>query len=211
MFRDIWGQAWEAMIYNRRRTAITMIGMAWGIATVVLLLAYGAGFSHAIEAIFAQWGTNIIGTFPGRTSEQAGGEKAGVQVRFTEDDVDRLQNAVPGIDHISPQVQKDVSVQNDLHTYTWTVNGVRSVFQDIWKLDTDDGRFFNGAEDQQRAHVCVIGSEAKTKLFSGAWAVGQTIRLNGVLFTIVGVLSPKMQEGGSRTTATGRSTCPSAP
>src|ERR1017187_906822 len=195
MFTDIWGQAWEAMIYNRRRTAITMIGMAWGIATVVLLLAYGAGFSHAIEAIFAQWGTNVIGTFPGRTSEQAGGDKAGVQVRFTEDDVDRLQNAVPGIQHISPQVQKDVSVQNDLHTYTWTVNGVRSVFQDIWKLDTDDGRFFNGAEDQQRAHVCVIGSEAKTKLFSGAWAVGQTIRLNGVLFTIVGVLSPKMQEG----------------
>jgi putative ABC transport system permease protein len=195
MFTDIWGQAWEAMIYNRRRTAITMIGMAWGIATVVLLLAYGAGFSHAIEAIFAQWGTNVIGTFPGRTSEQAGGDKAGVQVRFTEDDVDRLQNAVPGIQHISPQVQKDVSVQNDLHTYTWTVNGVRSVFQDIWKLDTDDGRFFNGAEDQQRAHVCVIGSEAKTKLFSGVWAVGQTIRLNGVLFTIVGVLSPKMQEG----------------
>jgi putative ABC transport system permease protein len=195
MFRDIWGQAWEAMVYNRRRTAITMIGMAWGIATVVLLLAYGAGFSHAIEAIFAQWGTNIIGTFPGRTSEQAGGDKAGALVRFTVDDVDRLSNAVPGIVHISPQVQKDVPVQNDLHTYTWTVNGVRPVFQDIWKLDTDQGRFFTGAEDQQRAHVCVIGSEAKTKLFSGGWALGQTIRLNGVLFTIVGVLAPKMQEG----------------
>jgi putative ABC transport system permease protein len=195
MFRDIWGQAWEAMVYNRRRTAITMIGMAWGIATVVLLLAYGAGFSHAIETIFAQWGTNIIGTFPGRTSEQAGGDKAGALVRFTADDVDRLSNSVPGIVHISPQVQKDVPVQNDLHTYTWTVNGVRPVFQDIWKLDTDQGRFFTGAEDQQRAHVCVIGSEAKTKLFSGGWAIGQTIRLNGVLFTIVGVLAPKMQEG----------------
>ncbi|MGB7546368.1 MAG: ABC transporter permease [Terracidiphilus sp.] len=196
MFKDILGQAWEAMVYNRRRTAITMIGMAWGIATVVLLLAYGAGFSHAIEAIFAEWGTNIIGTFPGRTSEQAGGEKSGVQVRFTQDDVDRIANGVPGIEHISPQVQKDATVQNDLHAYTWTVNGVRSVFQDIWKLDTQDGRFFNGAEEQQRAHVCVIGSEAKTKLFSGGWAVGQTIRLNGVLFTIVGVLAPKMQEGG---------------
>ena len=69
------------------------------------------------------------------------------------------------------------------------------VFQDIWKLDTDAGRFFNGQEEQQRAHVCVIGSESKTKLFSGGWAVGQTIRLNGVLFTIIGVLSPKMQEG----------------
>jgi putative ABC transport system permease protein len=196
MLKDILGQAWEAMLYNRRRTTITMIGMAWGIATVVLLLAYGAGFTRAIEAIFAQWGTNIIGVFPGTTSEQAGGQKSGVKVKFTEDDVDRLIAAVPGIDHISPAVYKDVTVQNDLHSYTWTVNGVMPVFQDIWKLDTDAGRFFNGQEEQQRAHVCVIGSESKTKLFSGGWAIGQQIRLNGVLFTIVGVLSPKMQEGG---------------
>jgi putative ABC transport system permease protein len=197
MLKDILGQAWEAMLYNRRRTAITMIGMAWGIATVVLLLAYGAGFTRAIEAIFAQWGTNIIGVFPGRTSEQAGGEKSGVKVQFTMDDVDRLIATVPGIYHISPAFYKDVTVQNDLHSYTWQVNGVRSVFQDIWKLDTAQGRFFNGEEEQQRAHVCVIGSEAKTKLFSGTWAIGETIRLNGVLFTIVGVLAPKMQEGGA--------------
>ena len=173
MFKDILGQAWQAMLYNRRRTTITMIGMAWGIATVVLLLAYGAGFSRAIEAIFAQWGTNLIGTFPGRTSEQAGGDKAGVKVRFTLDDVDRVYNTVPGINHISPMVEKEVAVQNDLHTYTWGVTGARPVLQDIMKLDIDQGRFFNGAEDQQRAHVCVIGSEAKTKLFSGGYALGE--------------------------------------
>jgi|SRR5271157_60998 len=196
MLKDILAQAWEAMLYNRRRTAITMIGMAWGIATVVLLLAYGAGFSRAIEIIFAQWGTNIIGVFPGRTSEQAGGDKAGVKVRFTLDDMDRVSNSVPGIIHISPAEYQDVTVQNELHTYTWQVIGVRSGFQDIMKLDTDQGRFFNGAEDQQRAHVCVIGSESKTKLYSGGWALGETIRLNGVIFTVVGVLAPKMQENG---------------
>jgi putative ABC transport system permease protein len=195
MLKDILGQAWEAMLYNRRRTAITMVGMAWGIATVVLLLAYGAGFSHAIEAIFAEWGTNTIGFFPGRTSEQAGGDKAGVWVRFTLDDVDRVSNAIPGITYISPFVEKDVPVQNDLHLYTWTVNGVRPAFQDVLKLDTDQGRFFSGAEDQQRAHVCVIGSESKTKLFSGGWALGESLRLNGVMFTVIGVLHPKMQEG----------------
>jgi putative ABC transport system permease protein len=194
MFKDILGQAWEAMLYNRRRTAITMVGMAWGIATVVLLLAYGAGFSRAIEAIFAEWGTHTIGVFPGRTSEQVGGDKAGVRVRFTLDDVDRAAASVPGIGHISPADWKDVTVQNDLHTYTWSVNGVRPVYQDIMKLDTDQGRFFNGAEDEQRAHVCVIGSEAKTKLFSGGWALGEDIRLNGETFTIIGVLQPKMQE-----------------
>src|SRR5580658_5774104 len=112
MLKDILGQAWEAMVYNRRRTTITMIGMAWGIATVVLLLAYGAGFSRAIEAIFAQWGTNIIGFFPGRTSQQAGGDKSGVKVQFTLDDVDQVSNSVPGIFHISPVLNKDVPVQN---------------------------------------------------------------------------------------------------
>jgi putative ABC transport system permease protein len=88
----------------------------------------------------------------------------------------------------------DVPVQNDLHTYTWSVNGVLPVYQDIMKLDTSEGRFFNGAENQQRAHVCVIGSEAKTKLFSGGWALGESIRLGGEAFTIIGVLEPKMQE-----------------
>src|SRR6201998_3161601 len=96
MLKDILAQAWEAMLYNRRRTAITMIGMAWGIATVVLLLAYGAGFSRAIEAIFAQWGTNIIGVFTGRPSEQAGGEKSGVQGRFWPEGVDLFICQRPG-------------------------------------------------------------------------------------------------------------------
>jgi putative ABC transport system permease protein len=195
MIRDILGQAWEAMLYNRRRTMITMIGMAWGIATVVLLLAYGAGFARAFEAIFAQWGTHTIGVFPGRTSEQAGGDKAGVRVRLTLDDVDRVASSVPGIGQISPAAYKDVTVQNDLHTYTWSVVGIRTGYQDIVKLNAEQGRFFNGAEDQERAHVCVIGSEAKTKLFSGGWALGESLRLNGEMFTIVGVLEPKMQEG----------------
>jgi putative ABC transport system permease protein len=194
MFKDILGQAWEAMLYNRRRTAITMVGMAWCVATVVLLLAYGAGFSHAIEAIFEQFGTHTIGVFPGRTSQQAGGDKAGVKVRFTLDDVDRAIAAVPGIGIISPAAYLDVPVQNDLHTFTWSVNGVRPQYQEIMKLDTSEGRFFNGAEDQQRAHVCVIGSEAKTKLFSGGYAIGENIRLKGETFTIIGVLLPKMQE-----------------
>ena len=194
MLKDILAQAWEAMLFNRRRTAITMTGMAWGIATVVLLLAYGAGFSRAIENIFAQWGTSMIGFFPGRTSEQAGGDKAGVRVRFTLDDVDRAANGVPGLIHISPMVWKQVPVQNDLHTYTWNVDGVFPEFQDVWKLDLDQGRFFNATEEQQRAHVCVIGSEAKTKLFSGGWPLGESIRLKGIIFTVVGVLRPKMEE-----------------
>jgi len=195
MLKDILGQAWEAMIYNRRRTAITMLGMAWGIATVVLLLAYGAGFSRAIENIFAQWGVNHIEVYSGRTSEQAGGDKAGVKVRFNLNDVDLIWNTVPDIASITPVMFQDVVVKNDLHTYTWSVDAVRPQGLDMLAMIVDEGREFNGQEEQQRAHVCVIGSDAKTKLFSGGYAVGESIRLNGVLFTIVGVLHPKMVEG----------------
>jgi putative ABC transport system permease protein len=202
MLKDILAQAWEAMLYNRRRTAITMIGMAWGIATVILLLGYGNGFSNALETIFAQWGTNTIGFFPGRTTQQAGGDKAGVQVRLTLDDVDRVTAVLPEITHITPAEYQTATVQNDLHTYSWSVIGSRASYADIIKLTADQGRFFNGAEDQQRAHVCVLGSEAKTKLFSGGWAVGETIRINGVIFTVVGVVSPKMEETNDDTNRT---------
>ncbi len=195
MLIEILKQAYEAMVYNRRRTTITMVGMAWGIATVVLLLAYGAGFGRAIEAIFAQWGTQLIGVFPGRTSEQVGGSKAGVQVRLTQDDVDRLSSTVPGLLNITPELDKDVSVQNDLHSFTWTVIGNRPIASDIMKLDIDYGRFYTEEDDEQRAHVAVIGSQAKTKLFGGQYPIGQHIRISGISFTVIGVMQPKMQEG----------------
>ena len=212
MFKDIWGQAWEAMLYNRRRTAITMIGMAWGIATVVLLLAYGAGFSRAIEAIFAEWGTNIIGVFPGRTSEQAGGDKAGVQVRFTEDDVDRIAERRSG--------NRSTSRRRCRKTYPCrticiptpgrsTASG--PCFRTSGSSTSQQGRFFNGAEDQQRAHVCVIGSEAKTKLFSGGWAVGADHPAEWRPLHRSSACSRPKCRRANRATATGRSMCPSAP
>jgi putative ABC transport system permease protein len=141
MLRDVLSQAYEAMLHNRRRTLITMIGMAWGIATVVLLMAYGAGFGRAIEAIFAQFGTNLMGAFPGTTSQQAGGKKAGVPIKFQLTDVDLLQNNVPGLIHIVPEVSKDVSIQNDTHSYTWSVSGSYPAVADVQKLDLDYGRF----------------------------------------------------------------------
>ena len=211
MLKDILAQAWEAMLYNRRRTAITMIGMAWGIATVVLLLAYGAGFSRAIEAIFAQWGTNIIGFFPGRTSEQAGGDKAGVKVRFTLDDVDRVSNTVPGI---TPHLAACPTRTLPCRTICTPIPGPSTASAPSIRTSSSwtsiRAASSTAPRTQQRAHVCVIGSEAKTKLFSGGWALGETIRLNGVIFTVVGVLTPKMQEGDDDTQPH-RSTCPSTP
>ena len=195
MLIDLLKQAYEAMQYNRRRTLITVAGMAWGIATVVLLLAYGAGFSRAIMAIFSQWGINSIGVFPGTTSEQAGGKKAGVVVRFTQDDIERLSASVPGPGKIAATLDKDnVSIQNELHTYTWHVEGSHPGIADILNYDVVKGRFYTEQDNQERNHVAVLGSEAATKLFSGIYPIGQRIRVGGISFTVIGVLKPKMTE-----------------
>src|SRR6185312_11243264 len=194
MLRDIFGQAMEAMQHNGRRTAITIVGMAWGIATVVLVLAYGAGFGRAFETIFAQFGTNMMGVFPGTTSEQAGGTKAGVKVRLQMDDVEHIQETVPGIIHAVPIMWMNEPVQDDLHTYTWEVDGIMPELQDIQKMEIAEGRFISANDVQQRSHVAVIGSEAKTKLFSGAYPLGETVRVNGISFEVIGVLQAKMQE-----------------
>jgi putative ABC transport system permease protein len=195
MLVDIFGQAINAMRHNSRRTSITIVGMAWGIATVVLLLAYGAGFGHACEMIFAQFGTNEIGIFPGTTSEQAGGERAGAKVRLTLEDVEKIQENVPGVILVAADVSKNVVVSNDLHSFTWSVDGVSPELQTIQKKDIAEGRGLTEADLTSRAHVCVLGSEAKSKLFSGEYALGQTVHLAGVAFEVVGVQKPKMQEG----------------
>jgi len=195
MVADILSQAYEAMRFNRRRTTLTMLGMAWGIATVVLLLAYGNGFGRAIEAIFAQWGTRIIGVFPGRTSQQAGGQKAGTQVRFTMDDVDRIVNAAPMVRRISPAAYKQSTVQYDVRSYTFNVEGIYPSMFKIQAMHIDEGQFFNEQDEEAKARVAVIGSETKTKLFSGQYALGQYIRVDGVSFKVIGVLAARMQEG----------------
>ena len=195
MFHDLLQEAYGAMRHNRRRTALTMLGMAWGIATVVILLAYGDGFGQACANIFANFGTKLVIVVPGRTSMQAGGQKAGVLVRFTQDDLETLTTNLPQITHITPEVSKQASVQYDTRIFTWPVSGNYPNVIDVRVLKLAQGRFYNPEDEIQRARVAVIGSEAKEKLFSGRNALGEHIRLDGLSFEVVGVLSAKMQEG----------------
>jgi len=195
MFRDLFHEAYGAMRHNRRRTALTMLGMAWGIATVVMLLAYGNGFGQACENIFANFGTKLMILVPGRTSMQAGGQKAGMQVRFTMDDVETLTTNLPQITHITPEVSKQCNIQFDTRTFTFGVTGNYPNVDSVRALKLGQGRFYNMQDEMQRARVTVIGSEAKEKLFSGRNAIGERIRIDGLSFEVVGVLSAKMQEG----------------
>jgi putative ABC transport system permease protein len=195
MFRDLLQEAYGAMRHNRRRTALTMLGMAWGIATVVMLLAYGNGFGKACEAIFANFGTKLIILVPGRSSMQAGGQKAGAQVRFTLDDVDLLTTNLPQITHITTSVDKQCNIQFDTRAFSFDVSGDYPNVDSVRALKMGTGRFYNMQDFLQHSRVAVIGSEAKEKLFSGRNALGERIRVDGLSFEVIGILSSKMQEG----------------
>jgi len=195
MHRDLLQQAVSAMRHDLRRTLLTMAGMAWGIATVVLLLSYGNGFGQAIQNIFESFGATAVGIFPGRTSQQAGGNKAGVIVRFTNDDVELLRNNVPLCRHIARMLQKDSTVQNNNRSFTFPVMGLDPSIQDIWNLEFEEGRFLNDADNLQHGLYAVLASEARDKLFSGMPALGETIRIDGVTFEVIGIGKPRMQEG----------------
>src|ERR1700734_4108388 len=195
MFRDLLQEAYAAMRHNRRRTALTLLGMGWGIATVVMLLAYGDGFGQACANIFANFGTKLVIVVPGKTSVQAGGQKSGVQIRFTQDDVDALTTNLPQITHITPHVEKQANVQYDNRDFIFTASGNDPMVYSIRSLKLGQGRFYNMEDQVQRARVAVIGSEAKEKLFSGRNALGEHIRVDGLSFEVIGVLKAKMQEG----------------
>src|SRR5437868_8282208 len=183
MNRDIFTEAYGAMRHDLRKTLLTMLGMAWGIATVVLLLAYGEGFGRAIQNIWESFGATAVGIYPGRTSQQAGGTKAGTAIRFTNDDIEVLRNVVPLARHVSRVAHFDGgTVQNGSRTFSFEVIGVDPAMGDIWALNVDEGRWLDEADNLSHAYAVVLGSEAKDKLFSGIDALGQSVRIKGVTF-----------------------------
>ena len=194
--KDVFAEAYRSLRNNRQRSALTMLGMAWGIATVVLLLAYGTGFSAAIVNIFRSYASmSAMGIAGGRTSMQAGGNKAGTSIRLTRDDIDRVLVNVPEVTRITPESFLDAPIGYEGRSYTWRVDGGNASLQEIQNLQLSLGRFYSAEDLQLRARVCVLGSESREKLFSGRFPLGEKIRISGIPYEVIGVLKPRPQEG----------------
>ena len=196
MIIDLARQAYNALRHNRRRSLLTMLGMAWGIATVVLLLAYGSGFEHGLWAAFRSFGTNLVFIFPGRTELQAGGTKAGTQIRLTVNDLEYIRSEVPLLKHVSPEAFKNCVVAYGTRSATYAVSGVYASYGRMRKMDVTEGSFFSEADDFTHTRVAVIGADAKKKLFSGQNALGESIRVDAAALVVVPiavVLDPARQ------------------
>lgn len=188
MIGNLFQQAYEALRHNRRRSVLTMLGMAWGIATVVLLLAYGSGFESGLWSAFRSFGTNLIFIFPGRTSMQVGGTKAGSEVRLTMKDFEHIQAEVPLLKRMSPEVFKQCTVAYGSRSGNYAVSGVYASYPRMRRMEFADGAAFSEADDFTHTRVAFIGADLKQKLFSGQNAIGEQIRVDGISYQVVGVL-----------------------
>jgi putative ABC transport system permease protein len=188
-------QAYNALKHNRRRSILTMLGMAWGIATVVLLLAYGAGFERGLWVAFRSWGTNLVFVFPGRTSMQAGGTKAGNEIKLTVNDLDYLQAEVPLLKRLSPETSKDCTVGWGIRSSNYSVSGVYPYYSRMRRMEVETGTFFTEEDENSRSRVAVLGSDVKKKLFSGQNALGEKVRIDGISYEVIGVLKHVIQNG----------------
>jgi len=195
MFGELGKQAYEALKHNRRRSVLTMLGMAWGIATVVLLLAYGSGFERGLMVAFSSFSGNMIAIFPGRTSLQAGGTKAGSEVKLTIQDLENLRAEVPFLKRSSPEMNKETSVTYGTRSGTYNIRGTYAGYQFIRHVEVATGSFFTEQEDFTHSRVAVIGYSVKKKLFSGQNAIGESIRIGGISYQVIGVITHMISNG----------------
>ena len=195
MILELSGQAYNALKHNRRRSILTMLGMAWGIATVVLLLAYGSGFERGLWVAFRSWGTNLIFIFPGRTSLQAGGTKAGSEIKLTVNDLEYLQAEVPLLKRISPEAFKQSTVAWGSRSANYGVSGVYPYYAHMRRMNVEDGSFFTDLDENNHSRVAILGADVKKKLFSGQNALGEKVRLDGISYEVIGVLKHVIQDG----------------
>jgi putative ABC transport system permease protein len=194
MLRDVVRESFYGLYHHWFRAALSMLGISWGIVSVVVLLAYGDGFRIALDAGFR--GAFSDGTFvamSGQTSLQAGGERAGKRVRLTTADVAAI-GELPLVKAVSPEFMSDFRV---VYGNKQSSHMVRAVAASYGEMRSEEplagGRFL--VEEDVRLHrrVAFIGSEVQRKLFGAVPPIGETIRIGGQPFEIIGVMEEKVQ------------------
>jgi len=194
MLFTIFYEAWIALKRNRTRSALTMLGIVWGIATVTLLIAYGNSFRAILVNGFNAFGKGAVICWPQQTSEQPGGQRAGKKVVFEKEDVDLIKETVPLVKHVCLEtVHRPGIGYGDRFSGTAPVRGVCPEYGDMRNEVPSEGRWLNSLDELERRRVIFLGGRLREQLFSGRPAVGETVLVAGVPFQVVGVMARKIQ------------------
>jgi len=194
MLLEIICEAWIALKRNRTRSALTMLGIVWGIATVTLLIAYGNSFRSILVNGFNAFGKGAVVCWPQQTSEQPGGQRAGKKVVFEKEDIDLIKETAPLVKHACLEtVHRPGIIYGDRMSGTAPVRGVCPEYGDMRNEVPAEGRWLNSLDELERRRVIFLGGRLREQLFSGRPAVGETVLVAGVPFQVVGVMARKIQ------------------
>ncbi|HEV3253606.1 MAG TPA: ABC transporter permease [Candidatus Acidoferrales bacterium] len=194
MFREILRQAWVSLRRQPMRSFLTMLGIVWGILAVTLLLAYGSGFRNVLMYTFEVFGKGAVVAWPGTTSEQAGGERAGKIVRFEQADVDEIRASAGFVKQICAETVKFTGISYEDRLSDTAIRGVYPEYGEMRNEIPVEGRWINTEDVAERRRVVFLGARLREKLFAGRPAVGETARIEGTRFTVIGTMARKFQD-----------------
>ncbi|MBZ5655476.1 MAG: ABC transporter permease [Acidobacteriia bacterium] len=194
LLKELIWQGWLSLNRNRLRSVLTMLGIVWGLASVVLLLAYGQGLGNSVLHAFLNMGNNVIVLWPGQTSLQAGGQRAGKKVEYEYADVEAIREEVPLVRAVSAEIDRDFGYKVGTRVVSLNTRGVEVQYPQMRKLDLEEGRVFTDTDFLQHNRVVILGYTAAEKVFQGAPAVGQTVSIGGLDFEVIGVMRNKIQD-----------------
>ena len=191
---DVFQQVVSNLRANKLRSFLTMFGILWGVISVVILSATGEGFRRGNQHVLEELGRNIAIVWGGRTSLQTGGERAGRRILLTIDDVRALQRESSMIRVVSPEINRGASVKSLYNAASLQIHGVEPQYQEIRTIDIEKGRGFRFSDEEQALRVAIIGADAAKQLFGGRNSLGQTIKLNGTPYVVIGQIRKKDQD-----------------
>jgi len=187
-------QAFTNLAANWLRSTLTLFGILWGIASFVVLLGIGRGFQGSQQDRFRSFGVDMVVVWPGQTSNQAGGRRAGDPVLLTDADTAVLKASAQRIRRISPEVIRwGVNFQLGPRSFSGEAHGVMPDYGVIRNMVLRRGRFLMPADIEEARRVAVIGGEVRQNLFSERVPIGEKILVRGVEFTVVGEVEMKNQ------------------
>ena len=188
-------QSLQNLRANKLRSCLTMFGILWGMISVVVLSATGEGFRRGNDKVLRELGRNIGIVWGGRTSMQAGGERAGRQIFLTLADARAIAAESTMVAVVSPELTRGaVKTKSAYNAAAAQVSGVEPQYQDIRTIELEDGRLFTWQDEEQVSRVAIVGFDMAEQLFGKRRIVGEPITLNGAPYTVVGKIRKKNQD-----------------
>ena len=190
---EIFRQTLATFRAHKIRIFLTMFGIAWGIASVILLVGLGRGFSADQKRRMQTLGNDLVIVWGGRTSSQVGGLAAGREITLTIDDAQVIGNECYLVKNVSPELRRTIPEVSPFNSASRGVVGIWPSYQDFRSLRLSEGRLIADDDERDTNRVVILGWAARRQLFPGQPAVGATLLIKSVPYTVIGVLAEKKQ------------------